>query len=212
MVKILPFSPVKKEQTESKIPTLLSTAGQQQRRQHKPSFLGSPQHSITKHLTHLVLGTILPFLAVLCLPSTSTRTWKQQLSWGSICSHHTDSLPFSHTFLSLSLSLLDESCYFIPPPWPRHLTSTQPIKALQEWKLLCSNKVSKHQGFEQKLWVHHLRRQQEEGARVHPQRLSTNKKRPKNGLAASKALQRTAGKALFLILRSIKIHVSVLPV
>lgn len=56
----MPFFPLKKEQTESKIPTSLSTAGQQQRRQYKPRFLGSHQHSITKHLTHLVLGTILP--------------------------------------------------------------------------------------------------------------------------------------------------------
>lgn len=114
--------------------------------------------------------------------------------------------------MHFSLSPLDESSCFIPLPWPRYLTSTQPIKALQEWRLLHSHKASKNQGFEQKLWVHHLRHQQGEGERRHPQRLCTNKERPKNGLSVSKALQRTAGKALFLlILRSVKIRVSVLP-
>lgn len=99
--------------------------------------------------------------AVLYLPSNSTRTWEQQPSWGSICPHHTDSLPFSHAFLSLS------------PGWKllfhpntrkaSHFHST--IKAPQEWRLLYSDKASKHQGFEQKLWVHHLRHQQGEEER-----------------------------------------------
>lgn len=197
---------------------MLSIAGQQQRRKYKPRFLGSHQHSITRHLTHLVLGTILPISG--CAVS-SLYFYKDMKAAAKLRVH----LPPSHRFpyplamlssLSLSLppslSLSDESFCFIPLPRPRHLTSTQHIKALQEWRLLHPDKASKHHGFEQKLRVHRLWRQRGEGERGHPQRLCTNKKRPKNGLSASKALQRTAGKALFLlILRSIKIHVSVLP-
>lgn len=209
----MPFFPLKKEQTESKTPTSLSTAGQQQRRQYKPRFLGSHQHSITRHLTHLVLGTILPISG--CAVS-SLYFYKDMKAAAKLRVHLPPSHPFPYPLAMLSSLSLTLSQMKAPVSSHCHDQGMSlPLNTLKPFRnggccilIKPASTMVLSRNFE--FTVYGVSGVRERGG-IHRGSVPI-KKGLKNGLSASKALQRTAGKALFLlILRSIKIHVSVLP-